>query len=74
MMRKLFFSTLALLAVMSDADAKVRLPHLISDGMVIQQNSDVRLWGWAEPGRNVNVTVSWTDAVSKAKAGKDGRW
>ena len=45
-MRKLFFSTLALLAVMSDADAKVRLPHLISDGMVIQQNSDVRLWGW----------------------------
>ena len=56
------------------AQAKVRLPHLIGDNMVIQQQTDVRLWGWDVPGRTVTVTTSWSSDVQKAKTGKDGRW
>ncbi len=33
----------------------IRLPHLISDGMVLQRDADVRIWGWAEPGAAVEV-------------------
>lgn len=49
--------------------------HLISDGMVIQQNSEVRLWGWAGPGHKVTVSPSWKgQAPVSAKADGEGRW
>ena len=54
--------------------AKVRLPHLVSDNMIIQQQTDVRLWGWAKPGKTVTVTTSWSDQRVETKADKQGRW
>ncbi len=54
--------------------AKVRLPHILSDGMVIQQQSDVRLWGWDKPGAKVKVTCSWSSDAVSTKTGSDGRW
>ena len=56
------------------SSAKVKLPHLISDGMVIQQQSDVRLWGWDKPGKKVKVTTSWSADTYEAKADKEGKW
>ena len=63
-----------LVAAASTVQAKVRLPHLVSDNMVIQQQTDVRLWGWAKPGKKVTATVSWSDQKAEAKADKQGRW
>lgn len=54
--------------------AKVRLPHVIGDNMVLQQNTQAHLWGWAKPGKTVKVSVSWSDITYSAKAGKDGKW
>ena len=53
--------------------AKITLPSLISDGMVLQQQADARLWGWAEPGESINVSTSWGENA-KVTTGKDGRW
>ena len=47
------------LILMGAARAAVRLPHVLSDGMVLQQQSSVRLWGRATPGATVTVTASW---------------
>ena len=55
------------------AQARVRLPHLIGDNMVLQQQSEARLWGWAKPGSTVKVTTSW-QGTATAKAGSDGKW
>lgn len=54
--------------------AKVRLPHLVGDNMIIQQQTDVRLWGWAQPGSKVVATTSWSKQKSVAKADDHGRW
>jgi sialate O-acetylesterase len=63
------------LAVMAlGAQAKVRLPHLIGDNMVLQQQTDARLWGWAKPGQTVKVTTSWSKEAVTAKADKKGEW
>ena len=65
----------ALLATsMTGAQAKVKLPHLLSDNMVIQQQTDVRLWGWAKAGSKVVATTSWSTQRSEVKADKQGRW
>ena len=67
--------SLAVLAVVTiGSQAKVKLPHLVSDNMVIQQQTDVRLWGWAKAGSKVVATTSWSDQRSEAKADKQGRW
>lgn len=64
----------ALAAISAGSQAKVKLPHLIADNMVIQQNSDVRLWGWADKGKTIKVTTSWSNDVVKVKADNDGKW
>lgn len=41
--------------VAGHARADVKLPALISDGMVLQQEMAVPLWGWADEGESVTV-------------------
>ena len=71
---KKILTILALATLTISAQAKVRLPHLIGDNMVLQQQTDARLWGWAKPGKTVKVTTSWDKQVVTAKADKDGQW
>jgi sialate O-acetylesterase len=55
-----------------EAAAQVRLPRLVSDGMVMQRDADVRIWGWARPGEA--VAVSFLGKTYPATTGTDGRW
>ncbi|MCX7985532.1 MAG: beta galactosidase jelly roll domain-containing protein [Bacteroidales bacterium] len=52
--------------------AEIRLPKLLSDGMVLQREMPVVLWGWASPGEKVQVVIS-SEKVS-TKADQSGRW
>jgi len=54
------------------AAAELRLPAVISDGMVLQQDRANPVWGWAEPGEKVVATVAGHTVT--AEAGRDGRW
>jgi len=46
---------LALLFLSSGAFGQIKLPKLIGDGMVLQRNAHVRIWGWASDGEKVAV-------------------
>ena len=48
-----------LVAALSVASAKVELPPIFADNMVLQQQTDAALWGKAEPGKKVTITTSW---------------
>lgn len=50
----------------------LRLPRLIGDGMVLQRNTAVKIWGWAAEGEI--VTVEFIGRSYTATAGKDGSW
>ena len=52
--------------------AKVRLPQFFSDGMVLQQQSECNLWGWAEPGKKVSISTSWDKKSFMVTARQDG--
>lgn len=41
--------------------ATIRLPTVLSNNMVLQQQSQVKLWGWGEPYEKITVTTSWDD-------------
>ena len=61
-----------LLAGSRPARADVRLPALFTDHAVLQRDRPLPVWGWAEPGEKVSVTLG--DASGEAIAGKDGKW
>lgn len=71
---KRFIALSALVVMLTGVQSKVRLPHILCDNMVVQQNTEIRLWGWSKAGKTIRVTTSWADDVYTAKAGKDGRW
>jgi sialate O-acetylesterase len=67
------FVGLAFLALWSTtASADVRLPALFTDHMVLQQGQKNRVWGAADPGEEVIVTIS--GQTQKTKADDKGRW
>ena len=56
------------------AMAGIRLPAIIADNMVLQQNSRVALWGWAGAGEKVTITASWNRTPVTAVANDKGKW
>ena len=64
-----------LLLATGPASAEVRLPGFLGDHMVLQRQAPIPLWGWADPGEEVTVTLgeNATQAV-KATADDSGKW
>jgi sialate O-acetylesterase len=54
-------------------DAKLSLPALFSDNMVLQQNSNAAIWGKATPGTEVTVSGDW-GATASGTAADDSTW
>jgi len=52
--------------------ADVKLPAIFSDHMVLKADENVPLWGKADPGEE--VTVSMNGQSVKATTGADGKW
>ena len=52
--------------------AEVSVPNVFSDHMVLQRNQENPVWGKADPGEKVVVSIA--GQVHEAKAGKDGSW
>lgn len=69
---QLSLSLLALCCLLPLTRADVKLPGLFGDHMVLQQGQTVPVWGWADPGEAVTVTLG--QASGQATAGAAGRW
>ncbi len=62
-----------LLVSCTNKNSEIILPSLFSDHMVLQQNTNAPIWGWATPGVSVKLSTSW-DIVMKTTTDKDGKW
>lgn len=56
------------------ASANVSLPAIFGDHMVLQQNSEVKLWGWGKPLEKIIVTTSWTTDTLKTTVDNQANW
>ncbi|MFC1481796.1 sialate O-acetylesterase [Candidatus Neomarinimicrobiota bacterium] len=64
---------IALLAILvSNATGEVRLPAIISDNMLLQSGTAVRIWGWADPGEVVSIDLAGQHATVTANT--DSSW
>ena len=54
--------------------AEIKLPAFFSDNMLMQQNSQVNIWGKADANKTVIITASWLQKQMKAIADGTGNW
>jgi sialate O-acetylesterase len=52
--------------------SQVRLPKLISDGMVLQRDINLKIWGWANAGEKVSVNLNNTATSTVTES--NGKW
>ncbi len=53
----------------------LELPEIFGSNMMLQQQTQARLWGWAKSGSTVEVKTSWNSETYRATADKKtGRW
>lgn len=82
---RLSLAVLLCLCATSMVDAKVKLPALISDGMVLQREQPIKVWGTADAGESVQVKFLKNATPTGVKGGKlkvaytvtadaNGRW
>lgn len=74
-MKKLLLTLIILSGIATSLFAKIILPSVFADNMVLQQNSTVALWGWSEPGETVKIVAGWNEKDTiKVKADNSAKW
>lgn len=63
-----------LLMMQTASWGKVVLPEILSDNMVLQQQTEVKLWGKAKANAQVSIRPSWDNRTYTATSDKDGKW
>ena len=75
MIRTLLLCAICTLAPLFSLMAEpLSVAKIFSDNMILQQQADAPIWGWAEPDAKVVVKPSWASKSYTAKADKDGAW
>jgi sialate O-acetylesterase len=57
-----------------NAKADVRLPAIISNHMVLQQNTEVNIWGWCDPGEKIKINTTWDTTTYSAVGSSGAKW
>lgn len=77
MKKNLLYVVAILLCMALSSDnlfAEVKLPAIFCDNMVLQQQTEVAIWGTAAKNASVSVTTSWNHKSYSTKASKEGSW
>ncbi len=65
-------AVLAMLLFVNTIFSQVRLPKLISNGMILQRDANIKIWGWAAP--NENIAINFINADYQVTANSAGNW
>lgn len=57
-----------------NSNAAVRLPAILGSHMVLQQQSEVKLWGWCGPAEKIVIRTSWDTITYKTSGSSGARW
>lgn len=65
---------LLLFVISTAAEAKIWIPEILGDNMVLEQKTGAKLWGKAAPGSEVTAEPSWTKQKFRTRTLSDGSW
>ncbi|MBS7233135.1 sialate O-acetylesterase [Flavobacterium psychroterrae] len=73
-MKNNIFKFVFILMISSTMMANVTLPNIFGDNMVLQRNSEVKIWGWANPKEEIKLISSWNNQEYKVVANNQAKW
>lgn len=56
------------------AEANVTLPNIFGDNMVLQRDSEVKIWGWANPKEEIKLISGWNNQEYKTVTNNQAKW
>jgi sialate O-acetylesterase len=62
----------SMLLIASISFSQVRLPKLISNGLILQRDAQVKIWGWA--AANEKITIEFLNKKHKVNTNAQGEW
>jgi sialate O-acetylesterase len=69
----IFLLTILILFLLPESvKADIRLPVLLSDGMVLQRDTKLIIWGWASPGEKIRI--KFNKKTVSTITDTDGNW
>lgn len=54
--------------------AEIKMPTFFDSNMVLQQQTDCRIWGTAKNNTKVKITVGWDKKTYSTTSDKNGKW
>lgn len=72
-MKKLIITFLFFVVITATISAKITLPKLVGDNMVLQQSATVNVWG-KSTSKKVTITTSWNNKKYYADVNNEGSW
>lgn len=76
-MKKIAFIALTALfhlLILQSIHAEIRLPAILSSNMVLQRNTTIELWGWADASERITIEASWLKESRIVGADPEGNW
>ncbi len=77
-MNKIFLKILSIVCAViftsANLFAEIKLPAIFGNNMVLQQQTDVAVWGTADTNATIEVITSWNNKTYTTKATDEGRW
>jgi sialate O-acetylesterase len=74
MFKSILSTALTLLMASQLSVARVSLPSVFSDNMVLQQKTKAAIWGKTEAGKQVTISTTWSGKKYSVITGADGNW
>lgn len=74
MKKTLTLVALLFFGIITITNANVNLPAIFGDHMVLQQNAEITIWGWASPTEEISLYASWGEDIYETVADNHARW
>ncbi|MDP4238114.1 MAG: sialate O-acetylesterase [Bacteroidota bacterium] len=73
MKAKLLIS-MAFTMMLFSANATIEVASILGDNMVLQRNSEVKIWGKSAPNQKLTISTSWNNTTYNTVANESGDW
>ena len=65
---------ISLFAINLIASQNLKLPSIFNDNMILQQDSNISIWGWSKSRSSISITVSWNEKTLITNSDDNGKW
>ena len=74
MKKTLTLVALLFVGIITTTNANVNLPAIFGSHMVLQQNTEITIWGWASPTEEISLYASWGEDIFETVTDNHARW